>query len=122
MPPIVHIHNCAVPLKNPPLLVEQRKRARYAPSIGAIGSVEGANLDSVRGSGCDTGSPRASCPFNIVWMKKFCPTATHDFFGREAGVVEHASIAIIDCPFCGGSPQHFRYGLGHLAQVEFTLP
>src|ERR1700679_1528744 len=120
--PIVHVHDSAVPLQNAPLLVQQRKRARYTPSVSAIGSVDGANLNSVRASSCDTRRPDPDCLISIVRMKKFVPTATHDFFGREAGVIEHANIAVIDCTVRCSAPEHLWNGFSHLAKIEFALP
>src|SRR5258705_4659314 len=120
--PIVHVHDCAVPPQDTPLLVAQRERPGYAPAVREIGSVECANLDSVRGTGSDTGHPHPSRLSDIIWMEKFHPTATHDFLGREAGVIEHASVAVIDHPFRRGAPEHLRNGFRQLSQVEFALP
>src|SRR5207244_10043800 len=58
--PIVHVHKGAVPLENTPLLVQQRARVGYAPSVRAIGTVENTNLDAVWGSGLHTADPLSS--------------------------------------------------------------
>ncbi len=73
------------------------------------------------GSGPDAGHPLSNHLIDVVWMKKFTPANVHDFFSRKTGVVEHASVAVIDCPFWCSAPQHLRNGFSKLTQVEFAL-
>src|SRR5260370_35623648 len=120
--PIVHVQDSALPLQDTALLVAQRERAGYAPSVCEIGSVECADLGSVRGAGSDTGHPHPSRLTDIIWMEKFHQTVTHDFLGREAGVIEHATVAVIYNPFGCSAPEHLRNSFRQLPQVEFALP
>ena len=82
----------------------------------------GANLNSVRRSGRDTGEPHLGCAIDIVRMKKLYPVIAFDFFSREASVIEQASIAVIDRSVRSSAPKHFRNGFGQLAQVKFAVP
>ena len=84
--------------------------------------MENADLDAVWGTGRDTGDPLANRLLEIVGMKQFRPTATHDRWGGAAGVIEQASVAVVDRPVCCCAPEHHGNRFGHLAQVQLTLP
>src|SRR5438045_9071560 len=87
-----------------------------------VGSVYGANLNSVRRSGRDTGEPHLGGAIDIVWMKKLYPVSAFDCFSREAGVIEQASVAVIDRSGRTSTPKHFWNSFGQLPQVKCAVP
>src|ERR1700733_3500896 len=118
---ILNVGRRTVPFHDLSSLVSQWHGAAQKPSILPVGAAD-AHLLLERLTTC-TACTQSSCNSILIFgMNRDCRTFLPVSELRQAGIVNHASIAKLNSPIGPSDPDHCRNGLYGFAKFTFLFP